>query len=112
LYLLLVVLIPVSEGVLTYGAAAIIGIPLVWYLNSIGSHATVVIAGLSLLWPLGDGLPPTALIGRLTVMVSGYEGSYWSFLKEAWLPWLAVTATGILMIVFSAELSVLVRWGM
>ena len=112
LYLLLVVLIPVSEGLLTYGAAAIIGIPLVWYLNSIGSHATVVIAGLSLLWPLGDGLPPTALIGRLTVMVSGYEGSYWSFLKEAWLPWLAVTATGILMIIFSAELSVLVRWGM
>ncbi len=112
LYLLLVVLIPISEGLLTYGAAAIIGIPLVWYLDSIGLHATVVIAGLSLLWPLGDGLPPTALIGRLTVMVSGYEGSYWSFLKETWLPWLAITAAGIAMIVFSAKLSMLVAWSL
>lgn len=112
LYLLLIFLIPVSEGVLTYGAAAIIGIPLVWFLDSIGQHATVVIAGLSLLWPLGDGLPPTALIGRLTVMVTDYKESYWSFLKEAWLPWIAVTAVGILMIIFSDKLSFLVTWSM
>ncbi len=112
LYPLLVVLIPVSEGVLTYGAAAIIGIPLVWYLNSIGMHATVVIAGLSLLWPLGDGLPPTALIGRLTVMITGYRDSYRSFLKETWLPWLLITAAGILMVIFSAKLSFLVNWSM
>jgi CitMHS family citrate-Mg2+:H+ or citrate-Ca2+:H+ symporter len=58
LFILLAVIIPVSEGVLTYGGAAIIGIPLIWFLDSIGLHATVAIAGLSLLWPLGDGLPP------------------------------------------------------
>ncbi len=81
LFILLPIVIPVSEGILTYGGAAIIGIPLVWFLNSIGFHATVVIAGLSLLWPLGDGLPPTALIGRLSNMVSGYRGSYWHFLE-------------------------------
>ena len=74
LYILLAVIIPFSEGVLTYGAAAILGIPLIWFFDSIGLHATVVIAGLSLLWPLGDGLPPTALIGRLSVMVSGLQG--------------------------------------
>ena len=112
LYPLLIVLIPVSEGVLTYGAAAIIGIPLVWFMDSMGMHATVVIAGLSLLWPLGDGLPPTALIGRLTVMVTGYRDSYRSFLKETWLPWLLITAVGILMIIFSAKLSFLVNWSM
>jgi CitMHS family citrate-Mg2+:H+ or citrate-Ca2+:H+ symporter len=112
LYPLLVVLIPVSEGVLTYGAAAIIGIPLVWFLNSMGMHATVVIAGLSLLWPLGDGLPPTALIGRLTVMVTGYRDSYRSFLKETLLPWILITAVGILMVIFSARLSFLVNWSM
>jgi len=110
LYPLLIVLIPVSEGVLTYGAAAIIGIPLIWFLNSIGMHATVVIAGLSLLWPLGDGLPPTALIGRLTLMVSDYRESYWSFLRETWLPWLLITAAGILMVIFSAKLGFLVAW--
>ncbi len=108
LFLLLPAIIPISEGVLTYGGAAIIGIPLVWYLNSLGYHATIVIAGLSLLWPLGDGLPPTALIGRLSIMVSGYQDSYWRFLKQSWIPWLIITATGMLMIIFSAKLRFLV----
>jgi hypothetical protein len=112
LYLLLIVLIPASEGVLTYGGAAIIGIPLVWFLDSIGLHATVAIAGLSLIWPLGDGLPPTALIGRLTVMMTEYKGSYWSFLRQTWLPWIVITVVGILMILFSAKLSFLVQWSM
>jgi CitMHS family citrate-Mg2+:H+ or citrate-Ca2+:H+ symporter len=112
LYLLLIFLIPVSEGVLTYGGAAIIGIPLVWFLDSIGLHATVAIAGLSLIWPLGDGLPPTALIGRLTVMMTEYKGSYGSFLRQTWLPWILITAVGILMILFSAKLSFLVHWSM
>lgn len=112
LFISLAVIIPVSEGVLTYGAAAILGIPLIWFFDSIGLHATVAIAGLSLLWPLGDGLPPTALIGRLSMMVSGYKGSYWSFLKSTWLPWIVITVTGILMVVFSAKLAFLVRWSM
>jgi hypothetical protein len=110
LFALLPVVVPISEGVLTYGGAAIIGIPLVWFLNSVGYHATVVIAGLSLLWPLGDGLPPTALIGRLSIMVSGYRDSYWDFLKSTWVPWLVITAAGLLMIIFSSKLAFLVRW--
>ncbi len=112
LYILLIFIIPASEGILTYGGAAIIGIPLVWFLDSIGLHATVVIAGLSLLWPLGDGLPPTALIGRLTVMMTDYKDSYWSFLKKTWLPWIVITIVGILMVIFSAKLSFLVKWSM
>jgi len=112
LFILLIFIIPLSEGVLTYGGAAIIGIPLVWFLDSVGLHATVVIAGLSLIWPLGDGLPPTALIGRLSVMVTEYKESYWSFLKETWLPWIVITAVGILMVVFSSKLSFLVKWSM
>ncbi len=112
LFILLAVIIPVSEGVLTYGAAAIIGIPLIWFLDSIGLHATVAIAGLSLLWPLGDGLPPTALIGRLSVMVSEYKDSYWTFLKATWVPWIIITIVGILMVIFSARLEFLVRWSM
>jgi len=112
LFFLLPVIIPFSEGILTYGGAAIIGIPLIWFLDSIGFHATVVIAGLSLLWPLGDGLPPTALIGRLSNMVSGYDGSYKDFLKATWLPWLAITAVGMAMVIFSSKLAFLVKWSM
>lgn len=108
LFSLLPIIIPVSEGILTYGGAAIIGIPLVWYLNSLGYHATLVISGLSLLWPLGDGLPPTALIGRLSLMVSGYEGDYWRFLRQTWIPWLVITTVGLLMVIFSSKLSFLV----
>ena len=112
LFFLLPVIIPFSEGILTYGGAAIIGIPLIWFLDSIGFHATVVIAGLSLLWPLGDGLPPTALIGRLSNMVSGYDGSYKDFLKATWLPWLVITAAGMAMVIFSSKLTFLVKWSM
>jgi hypothetical protein len=112
LFISLAVIIPVSEGVLTYGGAAIIGIPLIWFLDSIGLHATIAIAGLSLLWPLGDGLPPTALIGRLSVLVTDYKGTYWSVLRAAWIPWLVITIVGILMVVFSAKLDFLVRWSM
>ena len=112
LYILLAVIIPFSEGILTYGGAVILGIPLIWFFDSIGLHATVAIAGLSFLWPLGDGLPPTALIGRLSVMVSDYKGSYGSFLKQTWLPWLVITIVGVLMVVFSAKLDFLVRWSM
>ncbi|OGD28764.1 MAG: C4-dicarboxylate ABC transporter [Candidatus Aminicenantes bacterium RBG_13_63_10] len=112
LFISFAVIIPFSEGVLAYGAAAIIGIPLIWFLDSIGLHATVAIAGLSLLWPLGDGLPPVAIIGRLSVLVTEYKGSYWSFLRATWLPWIVITLTGILMIVFSAKLEFLVRWSM
>lgn len=112
LFISLAVIIPVSEGVLTYGAAAIFGIPLIWFLDSIGLHATVAIAGLTLLWPLGDGLPPTALIGRLSVMVSDYKESYWTFLRTTWIPWIVITIVGILMVVFSNRLEFLVRWSM
>lgn len=112
LFISLAIVIPVSEGVLTYGAAAILGIPLIWFFDSIGLHATVALSGLSLLWPLGDGLPPTALIGRLSVMVSDYKGSYWSFLKSTWLPWIVITVVGILMVVYSAKLDFLVKWSM
>jgi len=69
-------------------------------------------AGLSLLWPLGDGLPPTALIGRLSVMVTDYKESYWRFLKSTWLPWIVITIVGILMVVYSTKLEFLVKWSM
>lgn len=110
LYVSLALIIPASEGILTYGGAAVLGIPLIWYFDSIGLHATVAIAGLSFLWALGDGLPPTALIGRLSVIVSEYKESYWSFLKSTWLPWVVITIIAILMVVFSGRLAFLVRW--
>jgi CitMHS family citrate-Mg2+:H+ or citrate-Ca2+:H+ symporter len=109
IYILLPITIPVSEGLLGFGGAAVIGIPLIWTLNSLGVHPTVALAGLSLLWFLGDALPPTAIIGRLTLQTVGYKGSYVSFLKTCWVPWVLTTAVGTFMVVASKSLTFLVR---
>lgn len=109
IYLLLPLAMPLSEAVLAVGGAAVFGIPLIWTLNAIGLHPTVALSGLSLLWMLGGAIPPTALIGRLAVQTTGYTGTYWRFLRSCWLPWVLVTATGTLMVVFSKQLSFLVR---
>jgi TRAP-type C4-dicarboxylate transport system permease large subunit len=110
IYVVLPFIIPFSEAVLTYGGAAVLGIPLAWFLDSVGQHATVVIAGLSLLWLLGDGLPPTALIGRLSMMATGYNGPYRRMLRAAIIPWIVITLVGISMVVFSRKFVFLVTW--
>ena len=60
---------------------------------------------MSLIWPLGDALPPTAIIGRLTVDVVGYHGSYGAFLKACAVPAIVIAVMGTLMVVFSARLA-------
>jgi TRAP-type C4-dicarboxylate transport system permease large subunit len=109
IFSLLPITIPVSEGALGFGGAAVIGIPLIWTFNSMGVHPTIALSGLSLLWCLGDALPPSAIIGRLTVQTVGYKGSYGSFVKACAVPWVLITIVGTLMVVFSRELSFLVR---
>lgn len=108
IFMLLPITIPVSEGALGFGGAAVVGIPLIWTFNSMGVHPTIALAGLSLLWCLGDALPPSAIIGRLTLQTVGYKGSYWSFLKTCAVPWVLITVVGTLMVVFSRQLSFLV----
>ncbi|HPE69655.1 MAG TPA: C4-dicarboxylate ABC transporter [Thermotogota bacterium] len=107
LYVLLPIVIPLSEGFLTYGGAVVLGIPLIWMFNARGINPVIALSGLSLLWPLGDALPPTKLIGRLTVETVGYKGKYNRFLKECLVPWILITAVGILMIAFSNQLDFL-----
>ncbi len=110
-WILLPFIIPISEGLLTYGGAMVIGIPLMWMLNSNGINPVIVLAGLSLLWPLGDGLPPTALIGRLTVSTVGYKGSYGSFLKECVVPWVAITVVAMILVIFANKFNFLMMVG-
>ena len=67
----------------------------------------VALAGMSVIWLLGDALPPTAIIGRLTVDVVGYRESYVRFLKSCVVPAVVIMILGTLMVVFSAKLSFL-----
>ena len=75
-YASLFLVLPASEAVLMWGAAPVIGVPLVLLFNNRGLDPIVALAGMSIIWPLGDALPPTAIIGRLTVDVVGHKGTY------------------------------------
>jgi CitMHS family citrate-Mg2+:H+ or citrate-Ca2+:H+ symporter len=103
----LFIVLPVSEAVLMWGAAPVIGVPLVLLFNTIGLNPIVALAGMSVIWPLGDALPPTAIIGRLTVDVVGYKDAYAKFLRSCVVPAVVIMIIGTLMVIFSSELSFL-----
>jgi len=103
----LFIMLPVSEAVLMWGAAPVIGVPLVLLFNNIGLNPIVALAGMSMIWPLGDALPPTAIIGRLTVDVVGYRERYLDFLKACLVPGVIIMIVGTLMVIYSARLSFL-----
>ncbi len=67
--------LPVSESVLMWGAAPVLGVPLVLLFNTINLNPIIALAGMSIIWPLGDAIPPTAIIGRLTVDTIGMKES-------------------------------------
>ena len=103
----LFVVLPASEAVLMWGSAPVIGVPLVLLFNAIGLNPIVALAGMSLIWPLGDALPPTAIIGRLTVSIVGYEGPYGMFLRACLVPAIVIALMGTLMVIYSARLGFL-----
>jgi CitMHS family citrate-Mg2+:H+ or citrate-Ca2+:H+ symporter len=103
----LFIVLPVSEAVLMWGAAPVLGVPLVLLFNTMGLNPIVALAGMSVIWPLGDALPPTAIIGRLTVDVVEYRGTYARFLKICAAPAAIIMIMGTIMVVFSTRLSFL-----
>ncbi len=99
--------LPMSEAVLMWGAAPVLGVPLVLLFNTRGLDPVVALAGMSIIWPLGDALPPTAIIGRLTMDTVGVKERYSSFLKMCLVPALIIALMGTLMVIFSKKLSFL-----
>ncbi len=103
----LFLVLPVSEAVLMWGAAPVLGVPLVLLFNTIGLNPIVALAGMSVIWPLGDALPPTAIIGRLTKDTVGMEEPYGHMLKHSLIPAILIMIAGTLMVIFSKKLSFL-----
>ncbi len=106
-FLTLFFFLPVSEAVLMWGAAPVLGVPLVLLFNTIGLNPIIALAGMSVIWPLGDALPPTAIIGRLTAQTVGMKDPYTRMLKHCLIPAIIIMAVGTLMVVFSQKLSFL-----
>lgn len=100
IYLTVLLFGPFSQGCLSYGSAIIIGTPLIFMFNTAGFDTTVVCAALSLIFPIGDCLPPSRIVGRLTCETVGYKGSYTSFLKQIIIPCLLLGLIALTLLIF------------
>lgn len=106
-FLTLFFVLPISEALLMWGAAPVLGVPLVLLFNTIGLNPIIALAGMSVIWPLGDALPPTAIIGRLTSETIEMKEPYSHFLKYCIIPAILIMAVGTLMVIFSKKLGFL-----
>lgn len=99
IYILLLFFCPFSQGCLSYGSAILIGTPLIFMMNTRGMDTTVVAAALSLIFPIGDCLPPSRIVGRVSIDTVGYKGSYMSFLKQIAVPCVLLGLIALLMFI-------------
>ncbi len=100
---------PMAQGSLGFGSAVILGTPLIFVFNAVGANVTVVAAAFSLLFALGDCLPPSRIVGRTAIETVGYRGSYGSFLQATAVPWAAMGVVGIGMLAFSNHFAAFVK---
>ncbi|HSK68550.1 MAG TPA: C4-dicarboxylate ABC transporter, partial [Candidatus Limnocylindria bacterium] len=97
------------EGVLQYAVAPLFGVPLIMLFNMLGYDPVIALAAWSVMWPVGDSLPPTAIVGRAAVMELNYQGRYYGgFLKNALIPMLFILAVSTAVMVFSRELGAVI----
>jgi len=109
LFATLWLILPWSEGLVQYAAAPLLGIPLILLFNMKGLNPIIALSAMAVMWPLGDCLPPTAVVGRATVIELKYEGSYYGeFVKTCLSPMLIILLVCTLFIIFSKQLSFLV----
>ncbi len=109
LFYTLWIILPVSEGVLQYAVAPLFGVPLVMLFNMKGLNPVLSLAAWSVMWPLGDCLPPTAVVGRASVMELNYKGSYFGgFVRAALVPMAFILLLSTLFMIYSKELSDLI----
>lgn len=99
IYALILFIGPLCQGCFNYGVSVVLGGPLIFMFNTMGMDVTVICAALSLIFPIGDCLPPSMIVGRLACKETGYKESYISFLKAAWPPALVIGLIAVLMII-------------
>jgi len=109
LFATLWLILPWSEGLVQYAAAPLLGVPLILLFNMKGLDPIIALSAMAVMWPLGDCLPPTAVVGRATVIELKYKGSYYGeFVKTCLIPMLIILFICTLFIIFSKPLSFLV----
>lgn len=106
LFATLFLILPISEGMLQYAVAPLIGVPLIMLFNMKGLDPVVALSAMAVMWPLGDCLPPTAVVGRAAVMELGYKGDYYrQFVKSCFVPMVFISAMGTLFLIYSKQIA-------
>jgi len=109
LFISLWAILPIAQGVFQYAVAPLLGVPLIFLFNMKGMNPIIALSAMAVMWPLGDGFPPTAVVGRAAVIELEYEGKYYKeFLKTALFPMLIILGICTLFLLFSNQLSFLV----
>lgn len=102
LFAALWIILPVSEGVLQYAVAPLFGVPLIMLFNMLGYNPVIALSCWAVMWPCGDCLPPTAVVGKAAVMQMEYKGDYVKgFLKNVMVPVLVVLAICTVVMIFN-----------
>lgn len=107
IYCLIIIIGPITQGCFNYGCSVVLGGPLIFMFNTLGMDVTVVCAALSLIFPMGDCLPPSRIVGRLACEETGYTESYLGFLKTALVPMLVLGIMAVIMIIKPASFAFL-----
>lgn len=95
-------ILPVSEGILQYAVAPLFGVPLIMLFNMLGYNPVVSLSCWAVMWPVGDCLPPTAVVGKAAVMQLDYKGDYYKgFIKNALIPCLFILALCTVVMIFN-----------
>jgi CitMHS family citrate-Mg2+:H+ or citrate-Ca2+:H+ symporter len=101
---------PLAQGSLGFGSAVILGTPMIFVFNAVGANVTVVAAAFSLLFALGDCLPPSRIVGRTAIETVGFKGSYLAFLRATAVPWLVMGLVALAMLIFPGRFAFLVKY--
>lgn len=102
LFAALWLILPAAEGVLQFAVAPLFGVPLIMLFNMLGYNPIIALSTWAVMWPVGDCLPPTAVVGRAAVLELDYKGHYYKgFLKTALVPILFVLAICTVAMIFN-----------
>ena len=108
LFAALWIILPVAEGVLQYAVAPLFGVPLIMLFNMLGFDPVIALSCWSVMLPIGDCLPPTAVVGRAAVLELDYKGNYYKgFVKTALVPMLFALALCTLAMIFCNQFGAL-----
>lgn len=108
IYITILLIAPFSQGCMSYGSAIVIATPLIFMFNTAGFNTTVCAAAMSLMFPIGDCLPPSRIVGRITCETVGYQGSYGSFLKQIALPCALLGGLALIMLIMPDKFAFLI----